>query len=247
MDQTDEQELNRAIAERFSSFRANDDWRPNVERSLEILRQRQGAIAGRRRLAILMAFAAAACVPLMAFPVTRAFAERVVTACVQQSSKLRALLVRNASGPAPSSTYIQPEDRKAASDFTLHDASGKAIRLSDFRGKAVLLNFWATWSAPSKSEIPILNELQQAFNDRGLTVLGVSLEAENVVRPYMEEAKFNYPVMVAGREVASLYGGLDRMPTTLLIDATGRIAAVHVGVCSRSEYEGEINAVLKEK
>jgi cytochrome c biogenesis protein CcmG/thiol:disulfide interchange protein DsbE len=245
MDRNDDRELDRAIAERFSAFRVDDDWQPNVERSLAKLRQRQRAIAGKRRL--LLVFAIASCLSVAAFPGTRAFAEQAVYACVQQSSKLLAFLAGDANGPAPSSTYIQPEARKTAADFMVRDASGKAIRLSDFRGKAVLLNFWATGSDPSKVEIPILRELQQAYGDRGLTVLGVSIEREgwNVVSPYMEKTKFNYPVMVADAEVAALYGGLKRVPTTLLIDATGRIAAVHVGVCSRGEYEGEIDAVLK--
>jgi len=247
MDQSDERELDRAIAERFSAFRVNDDWRPNVERSLAKLRQRQRESASKRRMAMLLVFAIASCISVAAFPATRAFAEHAVSACVQQSSKLLAFLVGDPSGPAPSSTYIQPEARKTAADFIVRDASGKAIRFSDFRGKPVLLNFWATGSDPSKIEIPILMELQQAYRDRGLTVLGVSIEREgwNAVSPYMEKTKFNYPVMVAGGEVAALYGGLSTIPTTLLIDATGRIAAVHVGVCNRGEYEGEIDAVLK--
>ena len=181
----------------------------------------------------------------MALPVTRAITQRCVSACVEGSSRLREFFL----GAAPSPAYRTLEEREVASDFAMTDSSGKSVRLSDFRGKVVLLNFWATWCEPCRIEIPMLKGLQQTYQDRGFTVLGVSLEEEgwNVVKPYMERIQFNYPVAVGGENIAGLYGGLDSVPATLLLDRSGRIVVTHVGLCSRSEYEADINAVLRER
>jgi peroxiredoxin len=255
MDNNNEANVNRQsneqwINDRLVAFRPDGDWRPNVSRGFALLQKRLDSKRGRRRkLAWVSAATIVAAVPLMALPATRAIAQRCVSACVSESSKVREFLMGSASSPTPSSTYMKVEDRKMAPDFTVTDASGKSVKLSDFRGKAVLLNFWATWCGPCKVEIPMLKGLQQTYQDRNFTVVGVSLEAEGwaLVRPYMERAQFNYPVVVGSEDIAALYGGLEAVPTTLLIDKFGRIASIHVGLCSRSEYEGEIKAVLQEQ
>jgi cytochrome c biogenesis protein CcmG/thiol:disulfide interchange protein DsbE len=186
---------------------------------------------------------------MVAFPVTRAIAQRCVSACVAESGKVRAFLLRDPATVAPTSTYVQPQERKMAPDFAAMDAQGNRVSLADFRGKVVLLNFWATWCAPCKSEIPMLEGLQQSYRARGFTVVGVSLDADgwSVVKPYIEHAQIDYPIAVGGDSVAAQYGDSMSLPTTLLIDRFGRIAAVHAGLCNRSEYETEIDAVLKER
>jgi cytochrome c biogenesis protein CcmG/thiol:disulfide interchange protein DsbE len=142
---------------------------------------------------------------------------------------------------------VKPEGRKIAPDFVLDDASGKPVRLSDFRGKVVLLNFWATWCAPCRLEIPWFIEFQKAQESRGFTTLGVSLDEDgwDAVKPYVDQHKINYRVMIGHDDVAQLYGA-NSLPTTLIIDRSGRIAATHVGICGRSEYEAVIQAVLAE-
>jgi cytochrome c biogenesis protein CcmG/thiol:disulfide interchange protein DsbE len=247
----DEGEVDRVIGERFSSFRA-DDWHPDMQRGLIMLRERRGEATGRRRRAALVAaIAIAAVLPMAALPVTQAFAARCVSACVQETAAVRRLLLGEDAEPKPSSTFIALNNRKAAPDFTLTDAAGQAVRLSDFRGKAVLLNFWATWCSPCATEIPWFVEFQRANERRGFTVLGVSMDADgwSVVKPYLERKKVNYPVMLGNENVAESFGVGDPqpIPLTIVIDRSGRIAAVHAGLCRRDEYESDINLVLNER
>lgn len=248
MEPMDEGEVDRVIAERFSSFRA-DEWHPNTQRGLAILRGRRAeTIYRRRRAAIVAAVAIAAAIPMAALPVTQAFAARCVSACVQETAAVRRLLLGDEAIPKTSSTFIAPDDRKAAPDFTLTDSSGRAVRLSDYRGKAVLLNFWATWCSPCATEIPWFVEFQQTNERRGFTVLGVSMDPGgwSAVKPYIERQKVDYPVLLGNERIAALFGVgvLQPIPLTLVIDRSGRIAAVHAGLCRRDEYESDINAVL---
>ena len=124
----------------------------------------------------------------------------------------------------------------AAPNFALKDATGKLVKLSDFRGQVVLLDFWATWCSPCKIEIPWFIEFQQAYKDRNFTVLGVSMDDDgwDSVKPFIAKAQLNYRVMIGTDQVSAQYGGLDSLPTTLLIDREGRIAKTHVGLPSAS-------------
>lgn len=138
-------------------------------------------------------------------------------------------------------------NRKPAPNFTLKDASGKSVNLADYRGKVVLLNFWATWCGPCQLEIPWFEEFQQQYRSRGFEVLGVSMDDDGwqAVKPYLAEHKVNYRVVLGDDSVAQLYGGLDALPTTYILDRDGRIAyPPHVGLVSKSEYLNEIQKLL---
>jgi peroxiredoxin len=142
---------------------------------------------------------------------------------------------------------LKPEkDRQAAPDFTLRDASGHAVRLSDYRGKVVLLNFWATWCPPCQEEIPWFIGFQKQYGGRDFAVLGVSVDKYGweAVKPYVKRAQVNYRVMLAGEDVTQLYGGVDALPTTFMIDRDGRIASHHIGLASRKVYQEEILDLL---
>jgi cytochrome c biogenesis protein CcmG/thiol:disulfide interchange protein DsbE len=247
----DENEVDRMIAERFSAFRPDDEWQPSVGRGLAMLRERRTVRDGRRRRWALMATgAAAACVPLLAFPMTRAFAERCVSACVQQIAVVREVLPGSlAPVPANTNAYVKPADRSPAPDFTLTNSNGQPVRLSDFRGKVVLLNFWATWCPPCKQEIPWFIEFQRSNAQRGFSAIGVSMDdgGWGVVKPYIDETGVNYPVVIGNDEVAGLFGGMKSLPFTVVIDRSGRIAVIHSGLCSRDEYERDIRTVIEEK
>ncbi len=138
------------------------------------------------------------------------------------------------------------KDRRPAPNFTLKDAMGRPVKLSDYKGKVVLLNFWATWCGPCKIEIPWFVEFEKSYKDRGFAVLGVSMDEEgwDVVKPYVEKTKINYRMVIGDDMTAELYGGVDSLPTSFMLDREGRIAATHVGLVSKSAYQNDINTLL---
>lgn len=140
----------------------------------------------------------------------------------------------------------QDGDRKAAPDFSLKDVNGATVRLSDYRGKIVLLNFWATWCGPCKIEIPWFVEFEQRYKDQGFAVVGISMDdgGWEVVRPFLSRMGVNYRTLMGSEMVAQLYGGVNSLPTSFLIDREGRIASAHLGLVSKSVYENEINELL---
>src|SRR5208282_2509270 len=137
-------------------------------------------------------------------------------------------------------------ERKAAPDFSLKDADGQTVKLSDYRGKVVVLNFWATWCGPCKIEIPWFMDFEQTYKDKNFAVLGVSLDEDgwDAVKPYIQQKKINYRVMIGTEQLAELYGSVDSLPTTFMIDREGRVAAVHIGLVSKSDYIHDIVELL---
>lgn len=142
---------------------------------------------------------------------------------------------------------VKPDDRrKMAPDFSLKDSDGKPVKLSDYKGKVVLLNFWATWCGPCKVEIPWFIEFEQKYKDKGFAVVGISMDEDGwkAVKPYMAEKHINYRMAVGDDSLGSLYGGVDSLPTTFVIDRSGKIAATHVGLVSKSDYQNEIEQLI---
>jgi peroxiredoxin len=148
--------------------------------------------------------------------------------------------------PAP--TVKSDAERKAAPEFSLKDADGRDVALADYKGKVVLLNFWATWCGPCKIEIPWFVDFEQKYKDRGFAVLGVAMDEEgwDVVKPYIQKNKVSYRILMGTDSTAQMYGGVESLPTTFIIDASGKIAATHVGLVSKSEYENQIVHLLED-
>lgn len=138
------------------------------------------------------------------------------------------------------------KDRKAAPAFTLKDADGRSVTLADYKGKVVLLNFWATWCGPCKIEIPWFIEFEQKYKDRGFAVVGVAMDEDGweVIKPYLSKNRVNYRIALGTDMVAQQYGGVESLPTTFVIDKNGRIASTHIGLVSKSDYENEIIQLL---
>jgi peroxiredoxin len=139
------------------------------------------------------------------------------------------------------------KERKKAPDFALKDANGQTVHLSDYRGKVVLLDFWATWCGPCKIEIPWFQEFERQNKDKGFAVIGVAMDEDGweAVKPFAQQRGINYRLLLGNDSVADLYGGLEALPTTLLIDRDGYIAAVHVGLSGKSEFEDGIQELLR--
>ena len=154
---------------------------------------------------------------------------------------LSALLAGCSSSPTRAAG-VSEGGRKAAPDFTLIEGNGRPVKLSKYKGKVVLLNFWATWCGPCKTEIPWFIEFEKTYKDRGFETLGVSMDENGwqAVRPFVKKMAVNYPVMIGNDGVAQLYGGIEALPSTFLIDRDGRIASVHLGLVGRHDYEDEI-------
>jgi len=137
---------------------------------------------------------------------------------------------------------------KPAPEFSLKDANGQTVRLADYRGKVVLLDFWATWCGPCKIEIPWFMEFEKEFKDQGFAVLGVSMDEDgwSAIKPYVQNMKMNYRVLLGNDAISTAYGGLDSLPTTLLIDREGGIASTHVGVSmGKEEFKDAIVKLLE--
>jgi len=175
-----------------------------------------------------------------ALRLSAAFVSALLLSCLFQSCSAGPQSVKAAS--------LKPDkDRHEAPDFALKDADGKVVHLSDYKGKVVLLDFWATWCDPCRIEIPWFVDLQRKNKDRGFEVLGVSMDEEGweTVKPFLSDLGVNYRVVIGNDTTAQLYGGVDALPTTFLIDRTGRIAAVHVGLASRKDFVDGVEQLLQ--
>jgi thiol-disulfide isomerase/thioredoxin len=140
-----------------------------------------------------------------------------------------------------------PNAKPAKLNFTLKDISGKDVKLSSYKGKVVLLNFWATWCGPCKIEIPWFNEFQQKYQDKGLVVVGISTDdTVEQLKPFVAQYKMNYPILLGlGRDdVTDALGPVLGLPTTLLISRDGRICDYHMGLAKKAEFEKGILGLL---
>jgi peroxiredoxin len=150
--------------------------------------------------------------------------------------------------PQPEAKLHKENERKAAPNFSLKDANGQNVTMAEYKGKVVLLNFWATWCAPCKEEIPWFMEFENQYKDRGFAVLGVSFDDDGwkSVRPYIEKSKINYRIMVGESVVGEQYGGIDSLPTTFIIDRQGKVATSHIGLAEKRDYQNEILVLLND-
>lgn len=137
--------------------------------------------------------------------------------------------------------------KTAPLDFVVKDMNGAEVKLADYKGKVVMLNFWATWCGPCKVEIPMFTELQTKYKDQGLAFLGISVDdAPEQLRPFAQEYRMNYPVLVGdGRDdVQNAFGPMFGIPVTLLIARDGTICTRYLGPRPKERFERDIKALL---
>ena len=132
----------------------------------------------------------------------------------------------------------------AAPQFTLSDISGRPLSLSNYRGKVVILDFWAPWCPPCRAEIPDFISLQSQYSAQGLQIIGVGLDQPSNVAAFALQNKINYPVAVGDDAIANLYGGISGIPTTFIIDRQGNIRQKFEGYTSRATFDAEIKKLL---
>ena len=151
----------------------------------------------------------------------------------------------SAAATGPATLAICDEKGRAKYDFELKNEYNVPVKLTDFKGKVVLLNFWATWCGPCKSEIPSFVELYSKYKDKGLAILGVSIDDSPAqLQAFMKEYRMNYPVLQMKPEFEDFWGPFYGYPTTFVIARDGSICTKHLGPVSKDEGEREIKALL---
>ncbi len=166
----------------------------------------------------------------------------VVAAVVAAAMLFYGMHMARRSGPPPGITRSGP-----APDFTLETLDGKSVRLADLRGKAVLLNFWATWCGPCKIETPWLVELQNQYGSQGLQVIGVAMDdsGKDEIAKFAKDMGVNYPVLLGKEAVGDAYGGVPALPESFFIGRDGKIVDKIIGLKGKGEIEDSIKKALE--
>ncbi len=160
-------------------------------------------------------------------------------------------------GEAPQS--VVPLRGKSAPAFTLEDMNGQKVSLASYKGKAVLINFWATWCGPCKIETPWLVELRNKYADKGFEVLGIDSEGDDAkpgsdawtkdkseIAKFVAQEKMPYPILLDGDSISKPYGGIDDLPTSFFVDRKGVVVAAQVGINSANDIEENIKKALAD-
>jgi thiol-disulfide isomerase/thioredoxin len=150
---------------------------------------------------------------------------------------------------APPPDFPEPQKGSVAPDFALKSVpDGKDVRLSSLRGKAVLVNFWATWCEPCKIEMPSLVDLQKKYGPQGLQIVGVAMDDadDKEISAFAHKMGVNYMVLRGTEKVGDLYGGIDRLPMTYYLDRSGKVVDETMGMAGEATFEDAIKRALAQ-
>jgi thiol-disulfide isomerase/thioredoxin len=243
MAQIDPLDVDRWVHARLASLAPSQDWQPNPSIGLGKVYARRAAYSSRRRRWAGTAIAAAA---LFFFvPGARALGSRCVEACVSVTARAAQLWrVAEPEGALP--REVGGAIGNFAPDLLGTDVHGSPVQLSSFRGHVILVNFWATWCAPCRSEIPLLNDLDARFGSKGLDVIGVSLDEDGwgAVGPFVIQEHMAYRVGLGSEAVTAAYGSVTALPMTFIIDREGRIVVKHLGAAADGDFDAQIAQFL---
>jgi thiol-disulfide isomerase/thioredoxin len=171
------------------------------------------------------------------------------------TSMKNVLLIAALAGVLVAASVFSRSRRRSGDDFkptpapawTLPGVDGKAVSSDQFKGRVVVLDFWATWCPPCRAEIPGYIALQDKYAKDGLVIIGVSLDREGpaVVKRFMVDQKMNYPVVMGDDRIVGAFGGIEAIPTTFIIDRTGLIRHRKVGAMDEREFEAVLQPFLR--
>jgi len=182
------------------------------------------------------------------FPVFASALALSVAACSRQTETPKA--TASVATPAPKDAVVALPVIGPAPAWSLKDVNGQTVSSEQFKGKVVVLDFWATWCGPCRQEIPGYADLQRKYGKDGLVIIGVSLDsdehASDTVKTFVQKFGVDYQVVMGDDAVQTAFGGMDAIPTTFLIDRAGQLRDHKVGAEPTKEYEKKVTALLAE-
>lgn len=232
------------VDDRLALLTPHETWSPDFGFAQSRLRERLAATkhSWSRMIGwsgVLVTASLIIAIALTSAPAPRVLAQR----CVDCSIALWQSISPNAAAVV---RLIAVSNRMPAPDFTLTDENGNSVRLSDRKGKVVLVNFWATWCGGCQVEIPWFKDLYGKHKNAGLDAIGISMDSDGwtSVRPYLKEKPIPYTIVI-GNDTTAKEFRVTAMPVTVLIDRQGKVAAIHSGIVAESTYRAEIESLLK--
>ncbi len=172
---------------------------------------------------------------------------------LQKAQENHVVLVPDTGGQAPDATSteaaVEPLKGKFAPAFTLVNLEGKKVSLADYKGRPVIVNFWATWCAPCKLEMPWFEEFRQKYHGQGFEILGIAEDdaPKDEIAKTAKKVNVSYPILLTDGKVAPAYGGVDQLPTSFYIDRKGIVEVETIGLASKDEVEANIKKLVDSK